>query len=407
MENYFFSSSPEEGDVPGCESSAARGLSKKQKKKQNKRENAAAAALLATTSRPGKKKLRKLRYQQQHVSSTDFLLLSTKACKFTQSVAETGLETTTIATGVTPVTTDNVDTKQSPTVLPVGSQVQVISSCMTPTNIDTFPRVTESSSFVPQRRIHVQPLLVLDLNGILCHRLRPHHHGNNIPRTAYRQVIAHVAGTPVVPRTDLVGLLTFLDQHFCLAVWTSAKNKTATALVQALIPSPIVQRLLFVWAQHHCDVIKEEAGEDNHESEPVFEKNLTKVWKEFPLWNAHTTILMDDSPEKCQRWHENSIHPPSLHGIKESELAAMGMQQLQSDEENARLQREFFEGLVQRLHEEFVVTQWTAVATVTPSCSSTEQNEKEETENEPYKVTSAPILLDHLRAKAVGHMGWT
>lgn len=152
--------------------------------------------------------------------------------------------------------------------------------------------------------IHVQPLLVLDLNGILCHRIRwtsqnrrqprpkctatvpdgassSHVVPNGVPTappekqqededgddddddnsvdetpsvSKYREPIGHAANTDIIARTDLVEFLTFLDEHFTLAVWTSAKRRTASKIVQLLFPEEIGRRLLFVWSQNWCDI---------------------------------------------------------------------------------------------------------------------------------------------------------
>lgn len=117
--------------------------------------------------------------------------------------------------------------------------------------------------------VRVQPLLVLDLNGILCHRIRKptstisriqpfdedgqansefavalaaaaslsQHVSSPLPQ--FRPPVGHVANTPVVARTDLADLLSYLDQHFALAVWTSAKRHTAKKLVDMLFPKEV------------------------------------------------------------------------------------------------------------------------------------------------------------------------
>jgi len=44
-------------------------------------------------------------------------------------------------------------------------------------------------------------------------------------------------------------------------------------------------------------------------------KSLSKVWSEFPLWDATNTILLDDSPEKCPiQYRGNALHPPPIRG---------------------------------------------------------------------------------------------
>jgi hypothetical protein len=129
------------------------------------------------------------------------------------------------------------------------------------------PAADDGSIMTTTTDIRVQPLIVLDLNGILCHRIRKneivtasttrkkktasccyHHHHD------YRPVAFDIANTPVIPRTDITRFVRYMDQHFCLAVWTSAKSKTAKALVNQLFPPDIASRLLFIWDQKDCDV---------------------------------------------------------------------------------------------------------------------------------------------------------
>jgi NLI interacting factor-like phosphatase len=180
--------------------------------------------------------------------------------------------------------------------------------------------------------ILVRPLLVLDLNGILCHRIR---RGRPPPPARYREAVTTVANTPIIPRSDLIPFLRMLQQHFSLAIWTSAKAKTASLLLKKLLPPELASTFLFVYAQHHCRAVP--AGETSpsasaHDGEgygeaqsrldigwdgyekPVFEKDLSVVWESFPLWNANNTVLYDDSPEKCLQWQSNAIHPPPLTG---------------------------------------------------------------------------------------------
>lgn len=178
--------------------------------------------------------------------------------------------------------------------------------------------------------IYVKPLVVLDLNGVLCHRIRQSKE-DMYPHLINRPAPISIAGTPIIPRLHLIHFLTFLDAHFTLAVWTSAKLKTAKHLISFLIPNEISKKLLFVWAQHNCNTI---VGK----TEPIFIKNLELVWRTFPLWNPSNTLLMDDSPDKCPITR-SAIHPPALHG------KLHGDETIMSDAENERHQMEFFQEL--------------------------------------------------------------
>jgi NLI interacting factor-like phosphatase len=232
-------------------------------------------------------------------------------------------------------------------------------------------RMTNNQVPMPLQ-IYIQPLLVLDLNGILCHRIRK----NKDPSTnGFRRACCFIAETPVIPRPNVEDFLTFLDEHFCLAVWTSAKKKTAKQLVQQLFPPQISQRLLFVWAQNRCTATMGESEDD-----PLFVKQIDRVWKEYPLWNPYNTLLLDDSPDKCP-FPRNALHPPSMNGQK------LSWRSERSDITNHELQLAFFKKLVAFWSEQQVATAWDDVG-------------------EAMHKPQTNVLWDFLGKHAAEHMGW-
>jgi hypothetical protein len=163
--------------------------------------------------------------------------------------------------------------------------------------------------------IHIKPLLILDLNGILCHRIRKSKERiETANRTIeYRPIDAHVAQTPVIARPHLHAFLQhWQSSNVCLALWTSAKRKTVHALLEQLqIP---VSTFLFVWGQDQCLATHDDLSMNNNAS-PLFQKDLQKVWIQYPLWNRHNTLLMDDSMEKIiPSQEEMAVHPIPLNG---------------------------------------------------------------------------------------------
>jgi hypothetical protein len=284
--------------------------------------------------RPGKKTLRRLRYQQQQSSEIDFIVTSAEALKFTETVLIRKAPT--------------ASQGENESVLP--SQLSIQTSSLSPRlSLAAAPPTT-----VKRISIQVQPLLILDLNGILCHRNRKSSDTYD-PNAIYRPSIGHIAHTPIIPRPGLSDFLSLLRQHFTLAVWTSAKKKTAMKLIQMLLPADLSNRLLFVWAQHDCDLHLSGGAEDDKQDKALFEKDLTKVWKAYPLWNAHNTLLMDDSPEKCVAAKHNAIHPPPLHGQFQD---ASNLLQPLSDEENVAQQLVFLKQLAQHWADHPLLQEW-------------------------------------------------
>ncbi len=228
-----------------------------------------------------------------------------------------------------------------------------------------------------QSIVHVKPLIVLDLNGILCHRVRKTPQSSSKTQAAFRPSCGNISNTDIIPRSDLVEFLTLLHGNFCLGVWTSATRKTSKLLVEALFPTNIRERLIFVWHRSSCQLVKKNDVEtsstealdysmdciDNYTNKKIKRKkqsmrvedseeevavandddatktqctspnstpsgttiqfqddvtaikSLSKVWATFPLWDATNTILLDDSPEKCpSQFRANALHPPPIKG---------------------------------------------------------------------------------------------
>jgi hypothetical protein len=99
--------------------------------------------------------------------------------------------------------------------------------------------------------------------------------------------------------------------------------------------------LLFVWGQDKCEYVDVDVDVKNlhgkgseYDDDPstsvndsdcpvpkaaykgiIFMKRLSKVWHVYPMWNKSNTLLLDDSPEKCQKFMENCLHPPPILGL--------------------------------------------------------------------------------------------
>jgi hypothetical protein len=391
---------------------------KREKKKRKKEKKRAADSSQAEAKaeqdpahapRPGKKRQRKLNHLKKQSSPFECMLLCAENAKFTGSVI--------FPSSITRSLDEEPQSKQQqiqapPESSPLSSNknrtVHVQTSCtlqlqLPPDSEGTASAtsattITSSPTTNSCSLLQVQPLLILDLNGILCHRIRsrrtpPTNSTSTASATVFRPFITRIAGTPVVPRTDLHDMLHYLDRHFCLAVWTSAKAKSAKQLVAALIPPAVAARLLFVWAQHDCETVISNnntstgsgCDDSDDDNSSIFKKDLSKVWKEYPVWNASNTLLMDDSPDKCVAWRENAVHPPPLNG-----LAGTTQDDDNDDEINARQQRLFLEQFVQHWNDEHAVLQiWdemTGDATVT---------------------NNADGQLQFLKRQAIGHMGWS
>ena len=275
--------------------------------------------------------------------------------------------------------------------------------------------------------IFVKPLLVLDLNGILCRRIRYkklHVSVKEGETINFRPSVGHIAGTPVVAREDLQPMLSYLDANFTLAVWTSAKLATARGLIAMLFPPDIASRLLFVWGQDRCDAtrphdtgIKDEgSAEDDASDEPadagdgvgdsvggksnkkdnfdiIFEKSLSKVWAQYPIWDSTNTLLIDDSPEKARKWIENTLHPPPIDGVA-SEPSVES-----ADLSNAIKQRIFFEKLVEHFGQGDIDDCSESIDSICSNLAVESTDDKRERKKRECKKLHSVLAEDT-------HMGW-
>ena len=262
--------------------------------------------------------------------------------------------------------------------------------------------ITTTSFSIPEMvplkhsTIYIKPLIVLDLNGILCHRVRDNQTvitNNNSTSTRRRTSVGRIANTEIIPRSDLLQFLQYLHQHFALAVWTSATAKTAKALVKMMFPEDVRMSLLFIWHRGHCNLVKRDQMENggkkkkkrrkknqllkddctventavseewlpkyddsqtditihrstnNHQDDMIAIKSLSRVWTTYPIWDETNTLLLDDSPDKCpKRFRGNALHPPSLRGT-ETDTVKDGC--VNDDEANQGMQEKFFKLLAQ------------------------------------------------------------
>ena len=77
----------------------------------------------------------------------------------------------------------------------------------------------------------------------------------------------------------------------------------------------------------------------------LFIKHLSKVWAEFPMWNHTNTLIMDDSPDKVQKYKMNAIHPPPILGLNMEAIVAQMDKLIISEKEEKNDQEEMGDGM--------------------------------------------------------------
>ncbi len=138
-------------------------------------------------------------------------------------------------------------------------------------------------------------LVILDLNGTLLHTTHQRKDGYDY-RTRYKYIFY---------RPGMWDFLKFLNDHsrVKLAVWTSCTSENAQTIVKRVfyrIP------LEFCFSREDCIEVPG----------PGYKtiKDLTRVWKRFPLWNKSNTIMIDDSADKLQEQPDNLIQVTEFIG---------------------------------------------------------------------------------------------
>jgi len=254
--------------------------------------------------------------------------------------------------------------------------------------------------------IHVKPLIILDVNGILCHRLRQKYQELQLSPASYRRTISfrpsigHVANTDIVPRSDLHQFLTLLNNNFSLAVCkyycsifamnmhlsmlylcshlhssfcivhvlsgTSATRKTAKQLVRLLFPDEVRENLVFIWHRNFCNLVDsadkgksddsnnpkmESDSNNNHESEETQKKpsheDLIAIKSLAKVWASYpiwnaTNTLLLDDSPEKC---PIKYRKNALHPVQISGTTTNieGGAYVDNDEENEKNQRSFFE----------------------------------------------------------------
>jgi len=131
-------------------------------------------------------------------------------------------------------------------------------------------------------------LLILDLDETLFH-------ASEKPLTVPHDFV--VDKYRVHKRPHVAEFIDFCRSRFRMAVWTSATEDYANAMVDELFAVP--HGLAFLWHREQCIVQMDSSYE------PVYIKDLKKVKRKG--FDLDHVIALDDSPEKLQRNYGNLL----------------------------------------------------------------------------------------------------
>lgn len=148
-------------------------------------------------------------------------------------------------------------------------------------------------------------LVILDLDETLVHATRT-------PVFAHWQF--EVFNYKVFTRPYLHDFLKELQQHFRVAVWSSASDDYVEAVVKHIFPKDYP--LEFVWGRSHCTYRTNYAkiSELGYSDPSHFHyiKNLKKLRRKG--FSMKRMLIIDDTPSKCALNYGNAIYPGEFNG---------------------------------------------------------------------------------------------
>jgi len=170
-------------------------------------------------------------------------------------------------------------------------------------------------------------LLILDVNHLLCER-----HPWSAPPPAESDLLAHahtyLKGNALVwERPWAAQFIEWCMRRFAVAVWSSGKRKNVLPIVARLFSFRRCQaHLLFTWAQEECTIdtgtmVSASSGAAGPAGgpgplKPLIRKDLARVFRHWPAWDASCTAIVDDDPLKCSHnAPHTAVHPAKWRAL--------------------------------------------------------------------------------------------
>jgi len=175
----------------------------------------------------------------------------------------------------------------------------------------------------------IKPLIILDLNGLLIHRL----YKDEYAKSKHLFNEPYNLGTLSRPerkgnfavwfRPNVKEFLSWLMDHFHVGIWSSVLQHNISPIVETLLSDEHERsRLLFWWNQEHCLVEDDPTALDQKKSKSFY-KCLASVWDHVDIterWLINQpnnkldlrnhTLLIDDNKLKVRDNPKyTSIHP--------------------------------------------------------------------------------------------------
>jgi hypothetical protein len=166
-------------------------------------------------------------------------------------------------------------------------------------------------------------LFVIDFNGVLLRRAKDKD-DREMAESLMHVPVYKSNQEDIFLRPYLEKLSKFFDKNkdFCdYALWTSATEFNAN-LLYSLIKTKGLQEPKFLWNQSACDII-------GHTSvKPLFLKDLSKVWKEYPNEYSESNIILIDDDDYKSEHKNNFIHIDRYDVTNEDSLSDKSLKRL-------------------------------------------------------------------------------
>jgi len=186
------------------------------------------------------------------------------------------------------------------------------------------------AKIIPEGLLFREPvkerLIILDLNGILVHRV--------FEKDRSKDQMNGVNGKDCVREGNFIirkrpGCDEFLDSIFARAevgIWSSAMKHNVIPMAKYIMGDHY-KDLLFIWDKDDCEKIKAVVEGE----QPTFAKNLRTVWDKYPCFNEDNTIIIDDSEAKMINNPKACHRNPGKweHGVIDAESKAVELSSLQ------------------------------------------------------------------------------
>jgi hypothetical protein len=128
-----------------------------------------------------------------------------------------------------------------------------------------------------------RPLLILDLNNML------------VARAPYEMRKQGGMFARSIKRPGADAFVDFCLEHFAVGVWSCGQLKN----MELWLFGGRAERLAFAWHQEHA-TNKYPRTSAVDAKKPLFVKELNGIFRQYPCWGPHNTLLLDDHLEKFE-----------------------------------------------------------------------------------------------------------